>query len=628
MGEGSVNRRRTLSNATSTTEEHFSLSDAFSLTSSISLNSKNSYRTRSLSLFSRMDSFARSLELGLEASHSCIHLFDTLLIRPIFEDNGIDVVLNPDMDTSVIHKLLQHGVESSTANPHCVISLMVGLSVHPQVLNVEVDTPVSPLDYQSQWITQSNVQGSRPLFDSGLTGKGQIVSISDSGLDIQHNFFGPTNDDVYHKWVMTERKVVRYEHDSVGDTIEAYQGHGTRVAGVIAGSLSSRQEHEADGIAKDAKIHMWDIHTKGRGFSAPGPNKMFTGIYFNGMGAKITNGSWSAGYKPYSIRCRMYDSSLRDSFDDILFVASAGNSGNDVLGEVMNTIQEPSSCKNVLAVGASQSHGERIYTGDKGNNYLADFSSRGPTNDGRMKPEVVAVGYTILAPRAHASENNQEDTCETFGTSFSAPVVSGSAALIRQYFEEGWFPCGKKGCDKAISPCGALVKAVLMNGAESLLSVQKVPSGPITESLTDYDNSQGFGLINLAKSIPIKKVNDFNAVAVNNRAIKNGETDIIVIQTKHCSSKDLAVTITWYDPPGAAHCTKCLVNDLDLSVKDGRQILYPNGKSSPDRINNSERVRVEVQAGQKLEILVKAHNLATETQKYSLIATGCFDSVA
>lgn len=293
----------------------------------------------------------------------------------------------------------------------------------------------------------------------------------------------------------------------------------------------------------------------------------------------------------------------------------------------MNTIGEPSSCKNVMAVGASQSEGDRIYTGDKGRWHLADFSSRGPTMDGRIKPDVVAVGYTLLAPRAKAKENGQEEVFETFGTSFSAPVVSGSAALIRQYFEEGWSPCGTKGCNKAIVPSGSLVKAVLINGAESLLSVQKVPSGPVTESLSEYDNNQGFGMINLVKSIPITKFNDLNAVVINNRSIRDGDTQMITIHIKQCRSKKTSVTLTWYDPAGAANCARCLVNDLDLLVQYGGQTFHPNGGVSSDRINNVERVRVEASAGTEIKITVNAHNLATESQKYSLIATGCFDAV-
>lgn len=60
------------------------------------------------------------------------------------------------------------------------------------------------------------------------------------------------------------------------------------------------------------------------GFSVPGPNKLFRSIYNDGKGAKITNASWSTSYRSYSTRCRMYDASLRDKFDNILFVTSAG----------------------------------------------------------------------------------------------------------------------------------------------------------------------------------------------------------------------------------------------------------------------------------------------------------------
>ncbi len=121
------------------------------------------------------------------------------------------------------------------------------------------------------------------------------------------------------------------------------------------------------------------------GFGCPDPNILFPAIYNNGRGAKITNGSWSAGYRPYSSLCRIYDTALHDDkFDDILFIASAGNTADDVPGRILNTIGEPASCKNVMAVGASQSHGDRLSKGDLGKDYLADFSSRGPTADGEF----------------------------------------------------------------------------------------------------------------------------------------------------------------------------------------------------------------------------------------------------
>jgi hypothetical protein len=87
--------------------------------------------------------------------------------------------------------------------------------------------------------------------------------------------------------------------------------------------------------------------------TAPGP-ELFSSMYNNGNGAKIANLSWSSGFRPYTTRCQIYDSYLRDKFDDVLFVASAGNAANDVPGKVKYTIGDPSSCKNVLS-------GEKVF---------------------------------------------------------------------------------------------------------------------------------------------------------------------------------------------------------------------------------------------------------------------------
>ena len=194
--EGSLARRRLSLNSTTFTEgKRLTLSDAFSLTSS-SFSSSKTTRNRALSS-SRMNSFSRSLELGLEASHACASMFENILIRPV-DDNVLDIVLNPEMNVTMLHRFQDASVESTSSNTHCVSSLVIGLSVNPQVLSIEVDLPVSPDDYQSQWITQSNSPGRRPLFDVGLTGKGQIVSVTDSGLDYNHRFFGPTSNDIHH----------------------------------------------------------------------------------------------------------------------------------------------------------------------------------------------------------------------------------------------------------------------------------------------------------------------------------------------------------------------------------------------------------------------------------------------
>ena len=194
--EGSNARRRLSTNLTDDAQNMLSLTDLFSSTSSITAPLYGSRRTKSASLGRRND-FSRSLELGLEATHSCKHMFENVLIRPIPEVNGFDIILNPEMSVAMRHSFYNVDISSTASNSHCVISLIIGLSVHPEILTVEVDQPISPDDFQAQWITQSNSPGKRPLFDSGLTGKGQIVSITDSGLDYKHRFFGPTSESIH-----------------------------------------------------------------------------------------------------------------------------------------------------------------------------------------------------------------------------------------------------------------------------------------------------------------------------------------------------------------------------------------------------------------------------------------------
>ena len=197
MGQqASVLQRRRRSLAVNETlsddSDTLTIADAFSLTSAISVESYDLRKRRALST-SRTDIFSRSLSRGLEAEHFCKEMFESLEVRPIIENNGFDIVLNPAFNSSQPHKLDEETERSSACNPDCVTSLIMGLSVLPETLTIEADLPITPDDYESQWITQSNSPGKRPFSDSGLTGKNQVVSVVDSGLDINHKYFGPTS---------------------------------------------------------------------------------------------------------------------------------------------------------------------------------------------------------------------------------------------------------------------------------------------------------------------------------------------------------------------------------------------------------------------------------------------------
>ena len=189
--EGSRQRRRRMEEGSETEKADTSLlsvTDAFSLTSTIHEQSSGR-RLKALGA-SRAESLSESIANGIEADHNCKSMFDSL--DTVIHDHGKDfeIILNPSNKAS-------HYDDSSASNTDCIVSFMIALSTHPSVLTVEPDTPITPHDYQSQWISQSYEKSrpeskeNRPFFEVGLTGKGQVISMSDSGLDVNNKYFGP-----------------------------------------------------------------------------------------------------------------------------------------------------------------------------------------------------------------------------------------------------------------------------------------------------------------------------------------------------------------------------------------------------------------------------------------------------
>jgi len=351
---GAEKRRRNLQTvANDYFDSPTSISDVFSLTST----RYNSRRLNASSKKGRTDFWAQSLERGLEAEHGCETMFRTIHIRPQYDFKGFDIVLNPsqpdnDRTENMNASNTSHDmdIESSASNTHCITSFIMALSTHPSVLNVEVDTPITSDDYDTQWITQSHEPDDRPLTEARLTGQGQIVSIIDSGCQTDHRFFGPTNANTIDNWDMNQAKIVKYDTTN-GDDKDVSRGHGTSVAGVVAGKASSG-DNEANGIAEDAKLHIFDMSTNGGFYNTRRlPYAALKSMYNNGNGAKIANASWSTRYSKYRTSCRMYDDLLYGEFQDVVFVASAGNDGRNpsLNTSQMNTIGNPAACKNTLA---------------------------------------------------------------------------------------------------------------------------------------------------------------------------------------------------------------------------------------------------------------------------------------
>lgn len=255
---------------------------------------------------------------------------------------------------------------------------------------------------------------------------------------------------------------------------------------------------------------------------------------------------------------------------------------------------------------------------------------------GRIGPDIVAPGYRVRVPN-FTSEVGESTTTDVLGTSIASPVAAGTAALIRQYFMEGWYPCGWKKCGEQFKPSGSLIKAVMLNGAQALKGIDNLGTEDNSE---EYDNNQGFGLINLVKTVPLYGKNKINMVVVNEMDIdQEGKQDQILVKVRKgdkCNEDFLSVTMSYY-AMGNFGCTQCSLNNIDLRVqrvkRRGKEsVYYPNGGKKSDEKNNNERVKIKVKNKHTYRIIVELKNINPAPvghknhykSSYSLAMTGCF----
>ncbi len=174
-----------------------------------------------------------------------------------------------------------------------------------------------------------------------------------------------------------------------------------------------------------------------------------------------------------------------------------------------------------------------------------------------------------------------------------------------------------------------MLKATIVNGAQSLLGAQ-AKDGTVSP-VSDYDINVGFGRVNLLNSLPLAGQNKMRALISNDDSIGRGEEKVIsftIDKSDGCDISTVSATIAWMDPPSSNGCMKCMINDIDLMLTKGgsSQSIYPNGKGNADRVNNIERIRIDVNDGEEYKLSVYGKDLISSTQSYSLIVTGCIST--
>ena len=416
---------------------------------------------------------------------------------------------------------------------------------------------------------------------------------------------------------------------------EGPDGHGHINASIVGGynNIASSAHEDSAGFNYGLGVSPYSLLANVRIFSpffdaGTGDATMVNDYY--ARGARISTNSWGADVGgSYTTDAQLYDSLTRDAQSSVsgnqemLFLFANGNAGSG-----SNTVGSPATAKNVISVGASETSnpdavngdgcGDTGTDGDKAQD-MASFSSRGPSDDGRIKPDIVAPGTFIQGNAsqptfngsgvcgAAANDGSAPGTDALFppgsiytwssGTSHSTPGVAGYTSLITEFV----------GREYGISnPSPALVKAYVLHSGTHMTGTGTGEDLP--------GNNQGFGLTDMGRGF--STVSSRHLVDQSTTFGASGDT-ITFYGRVVDPGEEVRIALVWTDAPGSTFAN-AYVNDLDLRVQVGGNTYLGNnftaGVSQPggtaDFRNNSEAVFLAAGASGTAEITINAITIA------------------
>ncbi len=482
--------------------------------------------------------------------------------------------------------------------------------------------------------------------DVGLTGAGQIIAITDTDLDIQADVEAGGNPDFAATRVV--RGFSNYDLDPTDPNCQStdwsdHNGHGTHVSGTALGSgARSPVGLSFAGVAPEAGLVVQSVSNGGSFLDCLvyEDGVSFLDLAY-GAGARVQNASWGAQSDGDYTQTNSDIDAFLWEHKDHLFVTVSGNTGGDGNNDGvvdLDSITSPGSAKNVLTVGASENYrppnGECSFSVPENScwqNYwnfseklpftddyvsddivgMAAFSGRGPTDDGRIKPEIVAPGTNIVSTRSHQPgaaylSTYGPDYAYSSGTSMAAPLVSGMGALVRQWLIEA----------RHTVPSAALVKALLLNGAADT-SPGQYEVGAQREIPAEWPNSvEGWGRAAITDTIDL---GGDERVWLADSAPGLTVGAVVSYTLVVSDGQPLRVTLAWTDYPATPLLSKALVNDLDLEVQlpggatvlgnanaDRRRSPFCQDAGGADRCNNAESVHIAAPAAGTYIVRVRA----------------------
>ncbi len=359
--------------------------------------------------------------------------------------------------------------------------------------------------------------------------------------------------------------------DQVLPAPPVYSYHATHVAGTIASSGANTPA--AEGMAPAASLVSWgsandaaemtSAATSAGGVGDPVPIVISNHSYGFDRGWSANGTGFSASaftrFGQYRNNSAAYDTVVRAA--DLTAVFAAGNERNDqwdgatVIPGITNVpggpaitrdctqggfavdadcISSTGTAKNIITVGAMNGAGA-----------IANFSSFGPTDDGRIKPDIMAHGVAVTSLR----NSSNTATGPKSGTSMASPAVAGMAALLTE-----------QATTLGLTLKPAAIKALLLQSAQDVNGVGQTTLGP--------DFATGWGIADVQAAADLLRLPAGAGLAqetITNTGAANAYTHSFYVPA---GQPELHVTLVWSDPAGdpTTPSGAQLVNDLDLRL--------------------------------------------------------------
>lgn len=530
------------------------------------------------------------LFLALAFTSQPISAQDTTLVKVPYNTTNLQSLKHRFV--SEFNKEQQHVAAYTKAN---------GISVKAKLANGNVNelqfiaTDGTPIYYTTH---NTNVsEGSRAsalytggLLDLGVSGENKKIGVWDAGIAL-------TNHQEFDTRV------------TVGDATSEVNSHATMVAGTIA---ASGKKNKAKGVAYSAQIvsHDWS-------------RDKIEVVDAASNGLLLSNHSY--GINPERVPDWYFGAYIKvaQDWDEIMFnapyylmVTAAGNAQKLKYNEA--PVSGTAFDGNDLMLGASVSkNGITVAAANTqvdANGFLsyvkvANYSSFGPTDDGRIKPDIAGQGSNVYT----TNSSGVASYYTTSGTSIAAPGVTATLLLLQDFYEVAHQRPMK----------AATLKGLALHTADDVDA-----PGP--------DYKMGWGILN-AKTAAEAIINENYSSSIEEYTLSNGE--ILSIDVRADQLSDLVASISWTDPSGTVVTSgtlngdsAVLVNDLDIRITNDNTTFYPwklkaSSANNPavkgdNKVDPFEKISIENPKGMYTITVSHKGNLAHGKQDFSLVVTG------